>query len=110
MPAMVAIVTATLHQIDELVAKLDKGVARPFRAQIEIKDLAVKGERFVDVADFEGDMVDADKTRLVARGGVRLGGLGHCVLLLSAAAHPLYIGRNSPSSIPPRRRTGGSGR
>ena len=65
---------ADLAQVDELVAELDKGVARPFGPEREVKDLAVEIESLVDIADFERDVVDADKPRLL---GICLTDLGH---------------------------------
>ena len=72
---------AALHQVDELIAELDKGVTRPFRAQGEVEDLAVKGKGLVDIADLEGDVVDADETRLA--------GVGTAVIGLADRGHGL---------------------
>ena len=53
---------------DELIAHVDERHARAAAAQRELEQPAVEGERLVDVADLERDVVDADQTRL--------GGLG----------------------------------
>ena len=74
MAAAVLVRGRVFHQVDELVAELDKGVARPFGPEREVKDLAVEIESLVDIADFERDVVDADKPRLL---GIGLAGLGH---------------------------------
>src|SRR5205823_7405391 len=54
------------RQIDELVAHVDEGAALVLAAQVEIEDPAVPGQRLVDVADLDRDMVDADQPRLLA--------------------------------------------
>src|SRR5215469_9026990 len=58
-----------LHQVDELVAELDEGITRAFAAEREVKNLAVEIERLIDIADFERDMVDADKPGLAGFAG-----------------------------------------
>ena len=86
------------HQVDELIAELDKSVARPFAPEREVEDLAVEIESLVDVADFEGDVVDADKPRLL---GIGLAGLAHlrpscwfvpCALPIYVNARPVFPG------------------
>lgn len=96
MAPRVVMLGAALHQIDELIAELDKGVARPFSAQSEVEDLAVKGKGLVDIADLEGDVIDADELRPAGVGAavVGLADRGHGMLLLVAAAHSHYIGSN----------------
>ncbi len=64
MPARILVRRLRLHQGDELVAHVDEGLALAFAAQGEIEDLAVEGERFLDVADLEGDVVHADQLGL----------------------------------------------
>src|SRR3954464_11404336 len=49
------------HQVDELIAEFDKGVARPFAAEREVEDLAVEVESLIDVADLKGEVIDTDK-------------------------------------------------
>jgi hypothetical protein len=63
-----------LHKIDELITELDECVAGAFPSQPEIEDLAVEFERFVDIADFECNVVDADEPRFAP---VDLAGVGH---------------------------------
>src|SRR6516165_1544888 len=55
---------SAVHHVDELVAELDKGVARPFGPEREVEDLAVKIESLIDVADLDRDVIDADEPRL----------------------------------------------
>src|SRR5271166_2537162 len=74
MPAPVLMRGGAFHHVDELVAELDKGIARPLRSQGEVEDLAVKGKGLIDVADFERNVVDADEARLALIG---CSGLGH---------------------------------
>ena len=73
MPALVFVPVLGFHQVDELVAEFDEGIARPFPPEREIEDLAVKFERLVDIAHFEGDVIDADEPRLVRVGVADLG-------------------------------------
>src|SRR5690349_16283623 len=47
------------HEVDELIAELDEGVAWPLPAQREVEDATVEFESRVDIADFEGDVIDA---------------------------------------------------
>jgi len=45
-------------QVDELVAHVDERIALTLAAQGEIEDLRVPGQRLVDVADLDRDMID----------------------------------------------------
>jgi hypothetical protein len=57
-----------LLQRQELIAEIDEGHARLTAAQFEGEELRVEVERFVDIADLDRDMVEADKARLVGAG------------------------------------------
>ena len=59
----VAVLVRRLHfaQRQELVAHVDERLALAASAQREAEDLAVEGERLLDVADFERDVIDADE-------------------------------------------------
>ena len=57
----VGLLAAALGEGDELVARVDEGHAGDAAAQAQLEDLTVEGERLVEVADLEGDMVDADE-------------------------------------------------
>ena len=85
------------HEVDELVAELDEGVARSFAAQRKVKNLAVEIESLVDIADLERDVVDADKPRFL---GIGLAGLAHlrpsCWFVPNAL--PIYV--NAGSDFP----------
>ena len=59
-------------QVDELVAHVDEGVALALAAQCEIEDAAVPLERFIDVADLDRDVIDADEPRFLSFGHDRL--------------------------------------
>jgi hypothetical protein len=61
MPATILMWVWRFHEVDELVAELNKGVARPFPPQGKIKNLAIKVEGLLDIANLEGDVVDADE-------------------------------------------------
>ena len=63
----VGLLAAALGQGDELVARVDEGHAGDAAAQAQLEDLAVEGQRLVEVADLEGDVVDADQSRGHAR-------------------------------------------
>ena len=66
-----------------------KALPGRFAAQREIEDLAVEFESLLDIADFKGDMVDADEPRLLRVG---LAGLGHAgSFLLVRALRTDYI-------------------
>src|SRR5205807_1663383 len=76
MPALDARLPVIGHprQVDELVAHIDERVTLPLAAQREIEDLPIPGERLVDIADLDRDMIDADQLRLpaVTHGSLRL--------------------------------------
>ena len=89
MAAAIRVLHRRFHQVDELVAELDKGIPRPFRPQREVEDFSVELKRLLDVADFEGDMIDADEAGFR---GVGLTGLGHArSFLLVRALRTHYI-------------------
>jgi hypothetical protein len=83
------VLLAALDQVDELVAELDEGVAGPLRTQAEIKDLAIKRQRPVDVADLDRDVIDAHQARFAALGS-GVFGPADCAhrLLPSWSRHP----------------------
>ncbi len=43
-------------------------VSRLSRCEREVEDFAVKGERLIDIADIERNLVDADEARLALIG------------------------------------------
>ena len=61
----VAVFGADLRQVDELVAHVDEGVGLALAAQLEVEDAAIEGERLLDVADLDGDVVHADHPGLL---------------------------------------------
>src|SRR5262249_54166326 len=73
MPAAVFMRRCGFHQVDELVAELDEGIARPLCSQSEIEDLSVELESLLDTTDLEGDVVDAHEARLCRAGLTDLG-------------------------------------
>jgi len=54
---------AALHQGQELVAQVDEGRPRQPPAQLDVEQTAVEGERRLDGADLERDVVHADRSR-----------------------------------------------
>ena len=61
-PPLVGALAARRHEIDELVAKVDKGGIGRLPGNLKVEEALVEGHRLGDVADFEGDVVDADWT------------------------------------------------
>jgi hypothetical protein len=61
MPPAILVRRPGFHQRQKLVAHVDEGLAIAAPAQGEAENLAVEGERLVDVADFERDVIDADQ-------------------------------------------------
>ena len=82
MPALVRPLAAAGHEVDELVAKIDEGRLLVLERDVQIEEAAVEVQRFLDVADLERDMVDAD--------GLRPGSCGvcHAVLRVSQRRPP----------------------
>jgi hypothetical protein len=58
-PVVVARLPAPLAEREELVAHVEKGHSRCPTAQLEVEKPAVEGECLLDIADLEGDVVDA---------------------------------------------------
>ena len=54
---------AALYQGEELVAQVDEGSTPQPPAQPEVEQSAVEGERFLDGADLERDVVQTDRSR-----------------------------------------------
>ena len=52
-----------LGERDELVAHVHEGHAAGAAAELEVEDAPVELERLLDVADLEGDVVQADEPR-----------------------------------------------
>src|SRR5262245_9507012 len=63
MTAVVGGLGAALRQPQELIAQIYEGRGLAPAAQLELEQAAVKGQRLLDVADLEGDMVETDGAR-----------------------------------------------
>jgi len=50
-------------KLDKLITEIDEGIVRAFATQLEVKDCAVKLQRFVQVIDFEDDVIDPQRAR-----------------------------------------------
>ena len=50
-----------LRERDELIAHVHKGHAAGAATELEVEDAPVELERLLDVADLEGDVVQADE-------------------------------------------------
>jgi hypothetical protein len=66
---------AALGQGDELVPDVDEGHSRHMSAQLALEDPPVERERLLEVADLQGDVVEADEP----------GALGHAFTLATGA-------------------------
>src|SRR5262249_6146673 len=64
MAAVVGRLLTALLQRQELVAQIDEGRGLALAAQLEIEQAAGEGERLLDIADLESDMVETDGARL----------------------------------------------
>jgi hypothetical protein len=64
MAAIVGRRGAALLQRDELIAEVDEGRRLAAAAQAEDEQTPVEGERFVDIADDERDMIEPDRSCL----------------------------------------------
>jgi hypothetical protein len=64
MTAVIGGLFASRLQCDELVAKIDEGHRLTLATQLKVEDAAIECQRFLDIADFQRDMVEADGARL----------------------------------------------
>ncbi len=94
MPRVVAGLAARRREGDELIAGVEKGhLLADAPTQLEIEQLAVEGKRLVDVADLEGDVVDADEPGLLAHEkAVSHRGAARGIVLKRTYAQPASIG------------------
>jgi hypothetical protein len=63
MAAVVGRLPAALLQRNELVAQIDERRGLALAAQLELEQTAVEGQRLLDVADLERNMVETDGAR-----------------------------------------------
>ena len=56
---------AAFLQRDELIAQVDEGRGRVPAAKLEVKQPAIEGERLVDIADFERDVIEPNGARFL---------------------------------------------
>src|SRR5439155_20229282 len=59
-PAIVGRLLAALLQGQELVAEIDESHAVALAAKLEIENTAIERQRFLDIADLQGDVVETD--------------------------------------------------
>src|SRR5216684_5362767 len=76
MPAVISGLFASRLQRDELVAKIDEGHRLALAAQLKVENAAIECQRFLDIANFQRYVVEAD--------GARLCGVNHLTLLLQS--------------------------
>ena len=81
MAVLVGRLPAALGEREELVAHVDERHARCPAAQLEVEEPAVEGERLLDVAHLERDVVHAHRAW--------------------ARAHPGSVGRDTPKAREP---------
>jgi len=48
----------------KLIAKIDEGHRLALATQLKVEDAAIESQRFLDIADFQRDVVEADGARL----------------------------------------------
>src|SRR5215468_2189636 len=63
MTAIIGGLGAALLQRDELIAQIDERRGLALAAQFELEQAAVEGERLLDIADLESDVVETDGAR-----------------------------------------------
>ena len=63
MAAVIGRLLAALLQGDELIAEIDEGHVVALAAQFELEQPAPEGQRLLDVADLQRDMVEAHDAR-----------------------------------------------
>ena len=69
MTAVITGLLAALLQGEELIAEIDEGRVLALAAQLELEQAPVEGQRLLDVAHLERDVVHADRAGFA--------GLGH---------------------------------
>src|SRR5262249_4242257 len=74
MSPVIAWLLTTLLQGDELVTKIDECGPFALSSQLEVEQAAVKRQRLFDIADLQGNVIDAN--------GAGFLGLGHSTLHL----------------------------
>src|SRR6266542_4728432 len=88
MTAVVGRLGAALLQRKELVAQIDERRGLALAAQLELEQAAVEGQRLLDIADLERDMVETDGARLPCfRHGSLRQSDGHHVVMSSPPAN-----------------------
>src|SRR5438270_3660625 len=65
MAAVIGSLAAALLKRQELVAKVDESRILAPAAQLEIEQAAIEGQRLVDIANFEGDVIEPDCASLL---------------------------------------------
>jgi hypothetical protein len=68
MPVLVLMLAVGLGQRNELIAQVDEGLAPVLGSQLEVEDPALEGQRLLDVAHLERDMVHAHQFRAMLLG------------------------------------------
>jgi hypothetical protein len=78
MAPVIATLSAALLEGEELIAEIDESRPAALPAQFEVEQAAVEGQRLLDVANLERDVIQSDRT---------------CFLLLghSTLQHPLRL-------------------
>jgi hypothetical protein len=66
MAACVRLLTLPFKQSNKLVAHINEGHFLAASSQRKLKHLAIERERFLDTTDFQGYVIDADDSCLVA--------------------------------------------
>src|SRR5262252_3743524 len=80
MTAAVGRLRAALLQREELVAQVDERRGLALAAQLELEQTAIKGQRLVDIADLQRDMVETHGARFACfwHGSLRQSSCASC--------------------------------
>src|SRR5262249_53712412 len=108
MTAAVGRLGAALLQREELVAQIDERRGLALSAQLELEQTAVEGQRLLDVADLERDMVETDGARFACfrHGSLRQSPCASCGDVgapANRAFTPTADTRANPAMFPPER-------
>jgi hypothetical protein len=67
-PAIIGRLPAALLKGEELVAEIDESSIFALAVQLEVEQPAIKCQRLVDVADFDRNVIEADRAGLLCFG------------------------------------------
>src|SRR5262249_16338129 len=68
MPAIIGRLPAALLKGEELVAEIDESSVFALAPQLEVEQAAIKCQRFIDITDFDRNVIEADRSGLLCFG------------------------------------------